>query len=82
MFKDLEKNGKLSAKRRGFEEYHSDDDDDEEEEEGWKSNTCLDEEEEEGWKSYTCLADRNRMQTRGIDSSGDLTLQPIKGIFQ
>ena len=68
MFKDLEKNGKLSAKRRGFEEYHSDDDDDEEE--------------EEGWKSYTCLADRNRMQTRGIDSSGDLTLQPIKGIFQ
>jgi hypothetical protein len=34
MFKDLEKNGKLSAKRRGFEEYHSDDDDEEEEEEG------------------------------------------------
>jgi hypothetical protein len=56
------------VKRRGFEEYHSDDDDEEEE--------------EEGWKSYTCLADRNRMQTRAIDSSGDLTLQPIKGIFQ
>lgn len=30
MFKDLEKNEKLSAKRRDFEEYHSDDDDDEE----------------------------------------------------
>jgi hypothetical protein len=32
IFKDLEKNEKLSAKRRGFEEYHSDEDDEEEEE--------------------------------------------------